>query len=78
MLVELACSTALVPVYDSRILEALKVIGSDSHETSPIIVLIVCGGVNTSLEEMEVYNADRRSSGKGYTDDFWINGNVFS
>lgn len=74
MMVELACSTALVPAYDRRILEATV---TGDHQTRPVIVFIVCGGVNISLEEMKEYQSIVQR-GAPYSDPFWVDGQVVS
>jgi len=52
-LVELACSTALVPAYKPQIFDAICPPAGNKSRT---VVFIVCGGSKISLQEMAKYH----------------------
>ena len=65
MLVELACATTLSPAYDpgffNRLLGLAPKDGMSEGEHRKV-VLIVCGGVKISLQELEEYDERIKAS----------------
>ena len=51
MLVELACSTTLVPAYNASLFNKL-VPHSRCRDTKPIVVFVVCGGFKISVGDL--------------------------
>lgn len=71
MMVELACSTALAPGYDPRIIRSVLPVPENNRR--PTLVFIVCGGIKVSLDEVVEYRnlAGRTPIG---SQEFWLNG----
>lgn len=55
ILVELACATALVPAFESRVAERLFNSGGSGPKKT--VVFIVCGGYKITLDDLEQYKA---------------------
>ena len=70
MMVELACSTALAPAYDPRILAATVPRTANQRQ---VIVFVVCGGIKVTLEEMVEYRTLAESHALNPRA-FWVNG----
>jgi len=67
MLVELSCSTALVPAYHPALFDKL-VPASPGEER--LVVFIVCGGFKVSVEEVAGYKEELEREPKA-SDDVW-------
>jgi len=52
-LVELACSTTLIPAYYPALLS--KMLGTKSGNGTPVVVFVVCGGFKIDLETAAEY-----------------------
>lgn len=52
-LVELACSTTLIPAYHPALLS--KILGTKSGNGTPVVVFVVCGGFKIGLETAAEY-----------------------
>ncbi|KAK7693215.1 hypothetical protein QCA50_002781 [Cerrena zonata] len=78
MLVELACSTTLIPAYSKDLFERLVPKRSDGDER--VVVFIVCGGFKITLSEMTEYQTlvtERLAQGPGHWD-VYCNGDKWS
>jgi L-serine/L-threonine ammonia-lyase len=69
MLVELSCSTTLVPAYHPALFD--KLLGRGAPEEKRTVVFIVCGGFKTSLSEaaecQNLLETDPRGNGETWT-----------
>lgn len=68
LLVELACSTTLSPIYYPKLLDA--VIHREKGHRRPVLVFIVCGGVGISLAELQEYATANE------VEEFWLDNQV--
>lgn len=65
LLVELACSTALVPAYKPCVFN--KLVHRD-QDRRPVVVFIICGGFKISAAEVNNYKAWLEDAGRAKTD----------
>ncbi|EJU00253.1 tryptophan synthase beta subunit-like PLP-dependent enzyme [Dacryopinax primogenitus] len=65
MLIELACSTTLVPAYSKPLFDAILPPASGQDPSKRTVVFIVCGGVKISLHEIEEYEKLVHADTKG-------------
>ncbi|KAF9466416.1 tryptophan synthase beta subunit-like PLP-dependent enzyme [Collybia nuda] len=74
MLVELACSTTLVPAYKSTLFDMLAPSTSDNKKRT--VVFVICGGFKISLDDAIEYRreADRDLQNRGGTWDVFYEG----
>ncbi len=68
LLVELACSTALVPAYKPCVFNKLVHCPGQDQDRRPVVVFIICGGFKISAAEMNNYKACLEDAGRAKTD----------
>ena len=60
MIVELACSTTLMPAYSKNLFERL--VPQKADGTKAVVVFVVCGGFKIALEDIAEYQTLLASS----------------
>lgn len=70
-LVELACSTTLVPAYHRDLFERLGLSGTEEKER-PVVVFVVCGGYKIDLETVGEYERILRNHPGGVEEEWTV------
>lgn len=68
LLVELACSTALVPAYKPCVFNKLVHRLGQGQDGRPVVVFIICGGFKISAAEVNNYEACSEDSARAKTE----------
>ncbi|KAF8352351.1 tryptophan synthase beta subunit-like PLP-dependent enzyme [Amanita rubescens] len=68
LLVELACSTALVPAYKPCVFNKLVDRSGQDQDRRPVVVFVICGGFKISAAEVNNYKACLEDAGRAKTE----------